>query len=287
MAREAATGSVGVAAAPRLDGGRLVHGEHELPLPQGLPLPAAGVEVEDPGGLGLELRGPGEDPAPEGPRTNGVLGEPPPDRGVGDRGHDLPSDHLCPDVSDVHSESGSPSAAGSSQAIASTSTTTCGGKDRWPSPPGPLLQPGKALLEEPPPPLGHDLHRERQPIGDLCVLEVPGCHEDDLRPDHLTIRCCILCGSPLQDRPFFLRELDDERTPSGHTSSLHEGECIPLTGPQVGDSIPHRIWKSGCLGQCHLDPSLVGALDVLLFVPALGAVVRVPVGDGHQGRPAH
>ena len=39
-----------------LDGGLLVGGDHEISLAEWLSLPLAGVEVEHPGRLGLEVR---------------------------------------------------------------------------------------------------------------------------------------------------------------------------------------------------------------------------------------
>src|SRR5665811_276960 len=53
---------------------------------------------DSPGGLGLEVRGPREDPAAIGPRADGVLRQPPPDRLARDLGNDASLDHFALDV---------------------------------------------------------------------------------------------------------------------------------------------------------------------------------------------
>ena len=51
----------------RLDAGLLVRREHVRGRPQGDPRPEAGIEVEDRGGLGSEVRVPREEPTPVAP----------------------------------------------------------------------------------------------------------------------------------------------------------------------------------------------------------------------------
>src|SRR5262245_47793153 len=67
-------------------------------------------------------------------------------------------------------EKGSPSRAGSSQAIALTTTTSSGGENRAPARAVALLKSGQALLEEALTPLGDDLERQIEPAGDGLVL---------------------------------------------------------------------------------------------------------------------
>lgn len=84
---------------------------------------------------------------------------------------------------------GSPSLAGSSQAIALTATTSAGGKSRPAAGPRALGQTGQASLEEALAPLRHDLGRQREPTGDLDVLEALRGEEHDAGPDDISIRC--------------------------------------------------------------------------------------------------
>src|SRR6266542_3525992 len=100
MTRAAAGGRVRVTPAPRLDGGLLVRGDHEVRLVQRFSLPPAGVQVEDPSRLSLEVRVPGKEPAAVGPGADGVFVEPPPDGRSGDLGHDPPVKDLRPDLRD-------------------------------------------------------------------------------------------------------------------------------------------------------------------------------------------
>ncbi len=72
-------------------------------------------------------------------------------------------------------DSGTPRAAGSSQASALTSITTLGGKGPWPSPPGQLGKAGQAFLEEPLAPFGHDLPGKVEPGADLFIGHPLGC----------------------------------------------------------------------------------------------------------------
>src|SRR6266542_2183658 len=85
-------------------------------------------------------------------------------------------------------DSGRPSVPGSSQARALTSTTTPGGKDPGPSPPGPLRQALQALLQEPLSPLPHHLPAGVGAQGDLLDGDPVGGQENDAGPDDLPIR---------------------------------------------------------------------------------------------------
>jgi hypothetical protein len=81
--------------APRagLDARLFVGAEHVLARPQGHPLPAAFVEIEDPAGLERELRIAGEEPAAVAPRAQGILAEPAPHGGATDLRHDAVRHH--------------------------------------------------------------------------------------------------------------------------------------------------------------------------------------------------
>jgi len=94
-------GDRAMAADTGLDRSFLVGRDHEL---VSLQLPAfelAGIEVEGPAGLGCEVGVTGEDPAAVGPGLDRVFGQPAPDRGSGDLGHQATLDDLRLDVRDV------------------------------------------------------------------------------------------------------------------------------------------------------------------------------------------
>ena len=74
-------GEGGVTAEASLDRGLLVGRDHIVVFAQWLALPGSGVQVGHPRGLGLEIRVAGEDPRWMPPGADGVLGQPPPDRG--------------------------------------------------------------------------------------------------------------------------------------------------------------------------------------------------------------
>lgn len=73
-------------AAAGLNAGLLVRGDHKLVGFQGSIVPLAGIEVENPSGLGGEIRIAREDPTAVIPRANGVLVQPAPDGASGDGG---------------------------------------------------------------------------------------------------------------------------------------------------------------------------------------------------------
>ena len=76
-----------MAAAPRLNARLLIGGDHEVVRGQGLLLPNALVEIENPTGLGRKLRIARKDPAAVEPRANRVVVQPAPDRAAADRRH--------------------------------------------------------------------------------------------------------------------------------------------------------------------------------------------------------
>ena len=88
-------------AEPGLDGGLLVGGDDVVVAAQSFAFPFPGVQIEHPAGLDLEVGVSGEDPRSVPPRSNGVIGEPPPDRGPRDLGHDAAGGDLAGDVGHV------------------------------------------------------------------------------------------------------------------------------------------------------------------------------------------
>src|SRR6266542_4489686 len=90
----------------------LIRRDHVLVLCERGPFELPGVQVEHPGGLGLEVGVPGEHPGPEGPGADGVLGEPPPDRELRDAGYDAPADHLVADVGEEQTGQGNLESSG-------------------------------------------------------------------------------------------------------------------------------------------------------------------------------
>ena len=80
-------GQAGMDTQASLDAGLLVGRDDELVVAQYLSLPAPLVQVQDPSGLGLEVRIARKDPATVLPRANRVLVQPTPDRAVADAGH--------------------------------------------------------------------------------------------------------------------------------------------------------------------------------------------------------
>ena len=86
----AAGGCVGVAAAAGLDAGLLVGGDHELVGRQRLPLPARGVQVEDPPRLGAKSGSRGKIQLRWCHGPDRVLVQPAPDGAAADRRHEPP-----------------------------------------------------------------------------------------------------------------------------------------------------------------------------------------------------
>ncbi len=83
--------------ASSLDAGLFVGGDHELIALQRPAVPGAGIEIENPAGLGGKLWVARKDPTAVIPGPNGILMQPAPDRAAGDGRDqagltDLPSD---------------------------------------------------------------------------------------------------------------------------------------------------------------------------------------------------
>ena len=85
-------------AAPGLDAGLLIGGDHEFICFQRLAVPFASVQVEDAASLDCELRIAGKDPTAVIPGPNGILMKPAPDGAIGNRGDQTGLAHLSGDV---------------------------------------------------------------------------------------------------------------------------------------------------------------------------------------------
>src|SRR5215210_1076282 len=83
---------------------------------------------------------------------------------------------------------GTPLLAGSSQAMAFTSTLTEGGKGRGPARAGPIFQSGQTFLVKALAPLRDRLGCGVQPLGYLLVGDFLGGQEDDPGAHHLPVR---------------------------------------------------------------------------------------------------
>src|SRR5579859_5622325 len=104
--------------------------------------------------------------------------------------------------------SGSPSNAGSSQAMALTSIARLGGKAHRTAPARSLLEAGEALLEEALAPFADHLPPGVEPRRDLVVIDALGSEEHQLGADDLSIRQRIPSAPPLQDLAGLRIEVD-------------------------------------------------------------------------------
>ena len=116
-------------------------------------------------------------------------------------------------------ESGSPSCAGSSHAIALTAMSNSGEK---PAPAGPvaLLQALQALLEEPFAPFADDLAAGVEALGDLVVAQAAGSEKHQVGAEHIAIRQRIFSSSCFQDATFITTRGDLVGARPRHTRTL-------------------------------------------------------------------
>jgi len=114
-------GQDGMAALTRLDAGFFIGADDPLVVGQRSALPEALVEIEDAASLGSEVRITGEDPAPVVPRLDGVLGQPTPNRGFPNGGHNPPIDGGSLQFRHAEARQGDPEVVGK---------LTCQGLDR-------------------------------------------------------------------------------------------------------------------------------------------------------------
>src|SRR2546425_980729 len=110
-----------------------------------------------------------------------------------------PERRTCePSSARLHRDSGSPSLAGSSQAMALTRTTSSGGKDPGPSGSWAVIETPEALLEETFSPHADDLASCGEVVCDSVIGEALVSQQDHLGADDLIIRQRISVGSPDQ-----------------------------------------------------------------------------------------
>ena len=88
----------GMDAAASLNAGLLIGRDHELIGLQGLAAPGAGIQIENPAGLGDELWVAWKDPTAVRPGSDRVLRKPPPDRAARDGGDQTGLTHPPSDV---------------------------------------------------------------------------------------------------------------------------------------------------------------------------------------------
>src|SRR5229473_43599 len=110
-----------------------------------------------------------------------------------------PERRTCePSSARLHRDSGSPSLAGSSQAMALTRTTSSGGKDPGASGSWAVIETPEALLEEALSPHADDLPSCGEVVCDSVIGEALVSQQDHLGADDLIIRQRISVGSPDQ-----------------------------------------------------------------------------------------
>src|SRR5215216_935273 len=112
--------------------------------------------------------------------------------------------------------SGTARTAGSSQAIALTSTTTAEGEAARPARPLAIPQPRKAFFDKAFAPLGHGVDRHPKPPGDLAVVLAVGGGQHDPGPHHLTLLGSGLAHPALQHPPLGGGQGDHKRARAAH-----------------------------------------------------------------------
>src|SRR5215211_5930294 len=117
---------------------------------------------------------------------------------------------------------GTPLLAGSSQAMAFTSTLTEGGKGRGPARAGPIFQSGQTFLVKALAPLADRLGCGVQPLGYLLVGDFLGGQEDDPGAHHLPVRGGVGARSFVEDGTLLFGGLDAERALAGHLFPLFD-----------------------------------------------------------------
>src|SRR5918995_4806544 len=137
--------------------------------------------------------------------------------------------------------SGTARAAGSSQAIALTSTTTAEGELARPTRPLAIPQPGEAFFDKALAPLGHRVDRHPQPPSNLGVLLAVGGGEHDPGPHHLA----LLGGRPaqpaLQHSPLAGGQGDRKRARAAHEWLTTSSPAGVLAAPTLTATASSRL----------------------------------------------
>jgi hypothetical protein len=146
-----------------------------------------------------------------------------------------PERRTCePSSARLQRESGSPSFAGSSQAMALTRTTSSGGEDPGASGSWLVIETSEALLEEAFTPHADYLASCGEVVCDSVIGEALVSQQDHLGADDLIIRQRILVGSPGEFSHLFSGQQDSEWADSCHLylppnceQGTREGSFLP------------------------------------------------------------
>ena len=133
-----------------------------------------------------------------------------------------------PSSARLQRESGSPSLAGNSHAMALTRTTSSGGEDPGPSGSWAVVETTEALLEEALAPHARDFASRAEVLCDLVIGEAPMSQEDHLGAEDLEIRQRIFTGSPRQLCHFLPGKEDPKWALSRHHSPPVTARRIPV-----------------------------------------------------------
>src|SRR5215218_5746744 len=137
--------------------------------------------------------------------------------------------------------SGTARAAGSSQAIALTSTTTAEGEAARPARPLAIRKPPKSLLDKALAPLRHRVDRHPKPPGDLDVLLPIGGLQHDPGPDHLALGGGRPAQPALQHPPLASGEHDRKRAGSAHERLTTSSPAGVLAAPTLTATASSRL----------------------------------------------
>jgi hypothetical protein len=145
----------------------------------------------------------------------------------------------------LRGDSGKPSVAGSSQAMAFTCTMSSGGKNRGSSRARSLLQTSDALVEEPLAPQAHHVAADGERCSDLIIGAALGGEQHHSGPQDRKLWQRVLTCATLQNLPFLVREFDHEwafprhtipSSPQGRlTEKLHVDNIY--TSPYLGEQV--------------------------------------------------
>src|SRR6266498_5971405 len=134
-----------------------------------------------------------------------------------------PERRTCePSSARLHRESGSPSFAGSSQAMALTRTTSSGGEDPGPSGAWAVIETTEALLKEAFTPHADDFTSCGEVVCDVLIGEALVSQEDHLGANDLIIRQRIFVSSPRQLLDLLSGQQNSKWAGSWHSYPLPE-----------------------------------------------------------------
>src|SRR6266540_3747610 len=159
--------------------------------------------------------------------------------------------------------SGTPLVAGSSQAIALTSTTTAEGEAARPARPLAIPQPAKAFLDEAFAPLRHGVDRHPQPPGDPDVLLPLGGLQHDPGPHHLALLGSGLAHLGLQHPPLGGGQRDRKRARSAHEWLTTSSPPGVVAAPTLTATAASRLARSSVVERlaCSTTTTAATAAD--------------------------